>query len=319
MRDSGNAFLFFCPGFLCSLGAVLGILLIAAPALIPGPAQAEPSAAVLTQGQAQTEPPCDNPFIFKDSEYAFSYLRVLGPAPVGGADLGEFVTAAGQIKEGDGETWYEAWFGMGGHVDGLAREFLKNGHEISAREAFLRASNYYGISLVPLMATPKDPRVFNSWKKHHDSFNQAVKLSGGLIQPVKIPYEKTTLPGYFCLVDKSGKKRPLLIAHTGLDGSAEEIYFAIAVNALKRGYNCLVFDGPGQGQVIFEQGIPFRPDWEKVITPVVDFALTRPEVNPDRIALIGFSMGGYFAPRAVAFEHRLKACIANSGVYMTAP
>ncbi|MDD4179251.1 MAG: prolyl oligopeptidase family serine peptidase, partial [Candidatus Margulisbacteria bacterium] len=85
--------------------------------------------------------------------------------------------------------------------------------------------------------------------------------------------------------------------------------------ALKRGYNILIFEGPGQGAVIREQGIPFRFDWEKVVAPVVDFAVEQTEVDPERIALMGISFGGYLAPRAVAFEPRIKACIANGGVY----
>ncbi len=283
------------------LPAILCVLLFAAMGLVPNPVKAES--------------PADGLFLFKDSVYAFSYLRVLGQAPVGAADLGEFTTAAGQITEGDDDSWYDAWCAMGRHVEGLAQEFLKNGHETSAQEAFFRAWNYYGIANSPLMGDPNDPRVFDSWKKSRNCFIEGAKLSKGLIQPVQIPFEKTTLPGYLCLVDDTGKKRPLIITHTGLDGSAEGIYFALAVNALKRGYNCLIFDGPGQGQVIYEQRIPFRPDWENVVTQVVDFAVARPEVDPDRIALAGFSMGGYLAPRAAAFEHRIKACIADSGVY----
>ena len=72
---------------------------------------------------------------------------------------------------------------------------------------------------------------------------------------------------------------------------------------------------PGQGQVIREQSIPFRPDWESVVTPVVDYAIELPFTDRDRIALIGYSMGGYLAPRAVAYEHRISACVANGGTY----
>jgi cephalosporin-C deacetylase-like acetyl esterase len=77
----------------------------------------------------------------------------------------------------------------------------------------------------------------------------------------------------------------------------------------------LLFEGPGQGQVIREQHIPFRSNWETVITPVVDFAVQQQEVDKQRIALIGISFGGYLVPRALAFEHRIKLGVANGGVY----
>ena len=77
----------------------------------------------------------------------------------------------------------------------------------------------------------------------------------------------------------------------------------------------LAFDGPGQGSVIIDRGVPFRPDWENVITPVVDFLQDRPDVDPERIALIGLSFGGYLAPRAATAEHRLAACISDCGPY----
>jgi dienelactone hydrolase len=77
----------------------------------------------------------------------------------------------------------------------------------------------------------------------------------------------------------------------------------------------LAFDGPGQYGPIHRERLPFRPDWEKVVTPVVDFALTLPEVDPSKIALMGISMGGVLAPRAAAFEKRISAVIANDGIY----
>jgi esterase/lipase len=132
---------------------------------------------------------------------------------------------------------------------------------------------------------------------------------------VEIPFEDTVLPAYWLRVDKSGRKRPLLIIQTGLDGTAEDLYFIIATYALKRGYNCLIFEGPGQGEVIRIKKKPFRHNWETVITPVVDFALKLPEADPSQIALIGYSMGGYLVPRAMAFEHRIKYAVVDSGVF----
>ena len=83
--------------------------------------------------------------------------------------------------------------------------------------------------------------------------------------------------------------------------------------AVRRGYNCLLFDGPGQGRNLIRAGQPLRPDWETVVKPVIDFALTRPAVDAKRIVLAGWSFGGFRAPRAAAFEKRIAALIGDPG------
>jgi pimeloyl-ACP methyl ester carboxylesterase len=133
--------------------------------------------------------------------------------------------------------------------------------------------------------------------------------------PVSIPYEGITLPGYLFLVDDSGTARPTVIYNSGYDSTLEEAYFAVGAAALSRGYNVLAFDGPGQGAALRVQALVFRPDWEKVISPVVDFALTRPEIDPEAIALFGYSLGGLLVARAAAYEHRVAALILDDGLY----
>ena len=254
-------------------------------------------------------------FIFKDHQYSFQALRAISQACNGGADIGECLSTVYRIKEGDDESWYREWLSTAQRVEKMAQDFQNQNDQISARECYLRASNYYRSAEFFLHTNPHDPRIVKTWKKSRDCFLKVAALSDGLIRPVEIPFEDTTLPGYFCLVDKSQILRPLLLIQTGFDGTGEELYIQNATAALKRGFNCLIFEGPGQGRVIREQHIPFRPNWETVVTPVVDFALKQPEVDPERIALMGISFGGYFAPRAVAFEHRIKICIANGGIY----
>lgn len=105
--------------------------------------------------------------------------------------------------------------------------------------------------------------------------------------------------------------RPLLILTNGYDGTITDLYFASAVAAIERGYHCLVFDGPGQGEMLYEQAIHLRPDWETVIHAVVDFALAQPIVDVHRIALSGWSLGGYLAPRGASGEPRIAALIAD--------
>ena len=253
--------------------------------------------------------------VFKDTQYSFQCLRTMGYTSTGGADIGECLSTASRIKEGNNESWYKEWSKTSKRLEETANRFLAEGHNKSAREAYFRASNYYRTAEFFLHTNPEDPRILETWGKSRECFLKAAKLSEQPVKFVRIPFEKTALPGYLCLVDNSRKKRPLLIIHSGFDGTAEELYFEIGFLAVKRGYNCLLFEGPGQGEVIRKQKIPFRPNWETVVTPVVDFALKLPEVDPDRIGLIGFSFGGYLAPRAAAFEHRIKLCIANGGVY----
>jgi alpha-beta hydrolase superfamily lysophospholipase len=135
------------------------------------------------------------------------------------------------------------------------------------------------------------------------------------VAPLRIPFEATSLPGYLLpAVGHEDEPRPLVIATNGYDATVTETYFAVAVAVARRGYHCLFFDGPGQGEVLIEQGIPIRPDWESVIRPVVDFALTLPNVDADRIALTGWSLGGYLALRGASGEPRLAACIADPGL-----
>jgi len=254
-------------------------------------------------------------FVFKDTQYSFQTLRALGYAVSGGADVGEVLKTAYSIKEGDDESWYWEWMKTAEQREKAGDDFLARGRKISARQEFFKASNYYRTAEFFLHTNPEDSRIVSVWKKSRDSFLKAARLADQPIIPVKIPFEGTTLPGYLCLVDNSGAKRPLLIVHSGFDGTAEEIYFEAGYFAVKRGYNVLLFEGPGQGGVIRVQKLPFRPNWETVVTPVVDYAISRKEVDAKRIALMGISFGGYLAPRAAAFEKRIKACIANGGVY----
>lgn len=253
--------------------------------------------------------------VFKDQTFSFELVRTLSYAPYGGADLGECLTTAHRIPEGNFERWHEEWNSTARRVHALADEALARGQRVSAREAYLRASNYYRTAEFFLHENPEDPRILSTWGNSRTTFRQAIKLMDTPVEQVLIPYEGTALTGYFYRPDASPKPRPTLIVHGGYDSIGEELYLEVAAAAIQRGYNCLTFEGPGQGAMIREQGLPFRPDWENVVTPVVDYLLTRGDVDPARIALMGISLGGYLAPRAAAFEHRLAALIANDGMY----
>ncbi|WP_211372303.1 alpha/beta hydrolase family protein [Mycolicibacterium grossiae] len=166
-----------------------------------------------------------------------------------------------------------------------------------------------------LHGDPDDPRILADATASQQAYAKAAELMGPTWEPVEIPYKGTTLPGYFYKPDASDEPRPTLVFHGGYDSSVEELYYFGAAAAVRRGYNCLTFDGPGQGMPLREQKLYFRHDWEKVVTPAVDYVLSRPDVDGDRLALQGMSLGGYLAARAVVFEPRFAAAILFDGVW----
>jgi len=248
-----------------------------------------------------------------DESFSFETLRALGYAVYGGADVGEVLVVAERITPGDWESWYREWRALADRVADTADACAAAGHPVSANSAYLRASNYYRTAEFFLRDDPRhDPRVADTSARAIAAFRSAPDVQRHWAR-VRIPYEDIHLEGYYLHVsgDQPG---PTLLAHGGFDSTVEEMFFAVGEAARRYGWNCLIFEGPGQGSALRLHGLTFRPDWEAVVTPVVDTALTLPGVDPDRLALIGMSMGGYLAPRAAAFEHRLAACIAYDGV-----
>jgi pimeloyl-ACP methyl ester carboxylesterase len=253
---------------------------------------------------------------FKDDDFEYMMLGALGATYHKCADVGECLTTAASIEDGDYEGWYRAWLATADRVRRFAEQSAAKGHQTSAREAFLRASlTYYKNAAFFLDGTSDPSRILPTFKAHRECFDEAASRFDPPVEKVQIPYEDTTLPGYLFKVDGSGRSRPLLLLNNGSDSDAADMYLMGAAAALERGYNALAYDGPGQGAALFLQDLYFRPDWEEVVTSVVDFALGRPEVDPERIAIMGVSQAGYWVPRAVAFEHRIAAAIADPGVF----
>ena len=252
--------------------------------------------------------------LFKDALHERLGTWPLGYIPYGGPDYGEIEAVARAVADGDDDSFHAAWTAAGERFAVAAEAALAKGHRASAHELLLRAACCHGKSYHPLYGLPLDPRLATSYRLQIALFERAMALGDDPVLPLRIPFEGTAMPGYLVpAVGRATEVRPLLICTNGYDGQITDLYFASAVAAARRGYHCLIFDGPGQGRMLIEQGMALRPDWEHVLGAVIDFALTLPQVDPSRIALNGWSLGGYLAPRAASGEHRLAACIADPG------
>jgi pimeloyl-ACP methyl ester carboxylesterase len=250
---------------------------------------------------------------FADPEMDFQLLRSLGATSSMGAAVGEVLAAARNIKDGEPGTWPPAFAALGEQTGLLGRSVLLK-HPVSAREHFQRASMYYRA------AEYYDDPVTDTSRAHgltsRGFFLEAARLMPWRTDVVQIPFERVWLPGYF-MQPASGDTRPrkTVIVLTGFDGTAEELYFQTGLAALERGWNVLLAEGPGQtGLLRFHPGSSFRPDYEAPVGVMMDYVLSRREVDAHQVALYGISYGGYFASRAAAHDERIMALVVNSPI-----
>lgn len=249
---------------------------------------------------------------FEDTGFEFATLIALGAAPYGLSEVGEVLSTAARIADGDADEWFDQWSATGERCMDQAGECEAAGHVVSARWLYLRASFYMGTGFFYVLATRDPSREIPAWRRHRDAFARAMALWPTPVEAVEIPYEDTPMQGY--LFSGGEGSRPLLIATNGSDGTMADMLCAGVLDAVERGYHVLIYDGPGQGAALYEDGLPFRYDWEKVVTPIVDWASPRADVDSERIALCGWSQAGYWVPRAAAFEPRLRAIMVDPGV-----
>ncbi len=253
--------------------------------------------------------------VLKDELLDAQLLRTVGATPYGGADVGECLAAAAEVQGTNLASWHDAWASVADRVGDLAESELAAGRIATAREAFFRASNYWRTAGVMLMGAPLDGRLRASNTRQSELFRKGATLLAQPPEALAISYEGTTLPAYHFRVDADERPRPTVVLVGGYDGTAEELYFFNGRAALARGYNVLAFDGPGQGAALLQQGLVLRPDFEVVVAAVLDYLLRRPDTDPERVALIGLSLGAHLVPRAASAEHRIAACIADCGSY----
>jgi dienelactone hydrolase len=224
-----------------------------------------------------------------------------------GVDYSDFVATTAGVERW--EDWHAAWCRNADMHAGLAQEAAARGRRLTAGEAWARATVAYHFAKFVWMVDPAlsreaaDKAVAAMAKVHEyldpDAERLEVPLDGGrVVGNLRRP---------------AGEAKPALaLLVPGLDSTKEE-FFRLENVFLDRGMATLSMDGPGQGESGYD--LPIRPDYDVAVTAVLDAIGGRGDLDLDRVGLLGVSLGGYYAPRALAFEPRVKAGVGLSGPY----
>lgn len=250
---------------------------------------------------------------FSNEEMDFQLLRQLGSTSSSGASVGECLAIAERIKDGYPQSWVEEFTKLAQSQQKDAHKRAMKGHTVSAREQFFKACNSFRAA--EYYTSCHDPNHQKLGMQARNCFKEAMDSAWHTFEDHLLTYKSIDLPVYFMSPSPHEQKRKTLLIVSGFDGTIEEEYLMRGYAALERGYNVLLFAGPGQMDVFrFYTGTHFEPDFENPTKTVIDFIQDRPEVDMDKLALMGISFGGYFATRAASHEPRIKALIANSPI-----
>ncbi len=218
-------------------------------------------------------------------------------------------------KAGDNAAWFAEWNKMGERVALLAEQAKEKRNIQTASNAYMRAANY--IQIGERLRQPRTQETQRAYARAVELFKKGIPdVSFLSIEAVEVPFEGgKSLPAYFVKRRDADAKLPTIVFFDGLDITKELQYFRGVPEFAKRGMACLIIDAPGNGEAIRFRGMPARHDSEVAGGAAIDYLEKRADVNKGRIGVVGISLGGYFAPRAAAFEKRFKACVAWGAQY----
>lgn len=254
--------------------------------------------------------------LFDDAEMEAQPGRTLIAANAQSADLGEALATVARVTPGAYDGWFAQWSATARAAQAWGEAQLAAGRSVTARQAFLRATEYWRQAIFFIRNDLDDARLQEGWRAHRAAFRAAIPLLDADVVVDQIPLDGARMTAYLLrspVPARSAAGRPVVLAPCGYDSTAEAGYAATGYMALKHGYDCLLWDGPGQGDMLYEQRVPMRPDFESVLVPVVDWLLAQEDVDPGRLAVIGRSFAGYLAPRGVSGESRISALVCDPG------
>jgi esterase/lipase len=249
---------------------------------------------------------------FDDVAFDGQFQRTVGKADAGMANIGECLAIAEQIVPGDRDSWYDAWSEFAGRLVARGDEAQQAGHAVSARNVYLRAAEYLRQAFFFHREDLAAEKLRSAYSASVAAFRSALEL---FAHPGRVL--TGAMSGYL-LSPPGVAPYPTILHIGGYDGTAEELY-ASAPPALDRGYAIAAVDGPGQGAMLYDERVPLRPDWENVVPEMFDALAAEPEVDAQRIVLVGRSFGGVIAPRGAAGEHRLAAMVVDPGQFEMGP
>jgi len=253
-------------------------------------------------------------FINPSHPFEFQVLRLVAEAQQGGGDVFDIGRLCRNITPGDREGWERAWHGLAETMEAKAKRELELGHKKTSMQNFFYANQYYRMSDIYLAGDEPTKRA-ERFLRCQENFRAAAKLHVPPIETIAVLCGNEEYAGYFCHpINPAPGKWPTVFLVGGADAFSEELFFD-GRPVLDRGWALLLVDTPGRGSSIYGKGIPTRADYEVPVKACIDYLVSRPDVDAERIGLIGISMAGYYAPRATAFETRIKALVCWSGCY----
>jgi len=221
---------------------------------------------------------------------------------------------ARRVKFFNLESWHKEWSEAAKKNEELAAGFEEENRKATAHEFYLRAADFYRRAVVYMPDT--DPRMLPTFKKLEENFAKAWSMTPAPFERIEIPYEGHMLPAHFWPGrGKPGARLPVVYNYGGADGILLRGEDGGAGQYVRRGMSFIDVDGPGHGGTLRYKKLYAPPDSERVAKAVIDYLVTRPDVDAERIGLHGSSMGGYTGPRSATAEKRIKAVAVWSGAY----
>jgi acetyl esterase/lipase len=246
---------------------------------------------------------------FKHEDMDFILNWMLGMGEVIGLSHGEIFNALAEVKDGDPVSWREGFWREGNYLHQRACDFEVREQRTAAGQSSLAAAYAYRAGLQ--YADPTEGSFAERVAGMEAAFQHGCALLDVPLRAIEIPFEGTTLPGYYLELDQTARPTVLMIG--GGDTFREDLFVFAGYPGWQRGYNVLMVDLPGQGKTP-AQGLHFRVDMAQPIGAALDWLQAHAAVPPEQIAIYGISGGGYFSAQAVAADPRLQAWIASTPI-----